>query len=141
MRSRVSTRRAALGVFLADRQHTGQDLQDAERLANLVAHQPAEIAKLCRLPLDGLGVARDEGVDGLLLQHADGLLRAAQHEDRGRGIAALTEPGRLAGEERLENLAEDLVLAEQLVDRRPLIETQQTELGRLGHHPVLAAIS
>ena len=117
-----------------DRQQASEDLQDAKRLANLVADQPAEIAKLGRLPLDRLRVARDERIDRLLLQHPHGRLRAAQHQDRCRGIAPLAEPGRLAGEKALENLAEDLIFAEQLVDRRALIEAQQTEFGRFAHH-------
>ena len=124
----------ALGSASLTRQNAGQHLQDAERLANLVTHQPAEVAKLRRLALDRLGVARDERVHGLLLQNAHGLLRPAQHQHRGGGIAALAEHGRLAGEETFENLAEDLVFAKQLVDRRALIEAQQPKLGRLRHH-------
>ena len=123
-----------LGIFLAGRQEASEHLEDAKRLANLVADQPAEIAKLGGLPVDGLRVARDERIDRLLLQHSHGRMRAAQHQDRCRGIAPLAEPRRLPGEKALENLAEDLILAEQLVDRCALVEAQQTELGRFAHH-------
>ena len=56
------------------------------------------------------------------------------HQDRGGRVAALAEDRGLAGEKGLENLAEDLVLPEQLMHRCPLIEPQEPELRRLGHH-------
>ena len=99
-----------------------------------MADQAAEVAQLRRLPLDGLGVARDERVDGLLLQDAHGLLCAAHHQDRGGRVTTLAEDRGFPGEKRLENLAEDLILPEQLVHRRPLIEPQEPQLRRLGHH-------
>ena len=64
------------------RQHPRQHLQDAERLPNLVAHQPAEVAQPRRLHLDLRHVTGDESVDGLLLQHADGALRTAERQHR-----------------------------------------------------------
>ena len=111
-----------------------RNLQDTERLADLMADQAAEIAQLRRLARDRLGVSRDERVDGLLLQHAHGLLRAAEHQHRRGGVAPLAEHRGLAGEEALENLAQDLILAQQLVDRSPLIEAQQPKLAGFGHH-------
>jgi hypothetical protein len=48
--------------------------------------------------------------------------------------AALGQLRRLAGEELLEDLRENLVLAQHLVDRRALVEAQQSELRRFGHH-------
>ena len=125
---------AGFGVRLAIRQHARRDLQHTERLADLVADQAAEVAQLRRLPLDGLGVAGDERVDGLLLQDAHGLLGAAHDEDRGGRITALAEDRGFPGEKRFENLAEDLILPEQLMHRCPLIEPQEPELRRLGHH-------
>ena len=134
MRSRVSTRRAVSGSVVAGCQHPRQNLQNAERLANLVADQAAEVAELRRLSVDRFAITGNECIDGFLLQHSHGLLRAADHEDSGGRVAPLAEHGCLSSEEGLENLTEYLVFTKQLVDRCALVEAQQSKLGGFRHH-------
>ncbi len=123
-----------LGVGFAYRQHPRQHLENTERLADLVADKAAEVAQLRRLPRDGFRIARDERVHRFLLQDAHGLLCAAQHQDRRHGVRCLAERDCLAHEERLEDLAENLILAQHLVHRGSLIEAQQSKLRRFRHH-------
>ena len=122
------------GVRAMGHQQPRRNLQDTERLADFMADQAAEIAQLRGLARDRIGVSRDERVDGLLLQHAYGLLRAAEHQHRRGSVAPLAERRGLAGEETLEDLAQDLIFTQQLVDRSALIEPEQSKLASLGHH-------
>ncbi len=111
-----------------------QHLQHAERLANLVTDQAAEAAQLSVLSFDGLGIAVDERIDGLALQFAHGLRRSTHCQHGSCRVGPLAERRGLAREERFEDFAEQLVFAQHLVHRRLLVEPQQTEFGRLGHH-------
>ena len=111
-----------------------QHLEYAERLADLVAHEASETAELAVLPFDGLGVAGDERIHRAALQLPHRLLRA-RHRQHGRGgVGLLAELRGFAGEEAFEDFAEELVLTEELVHRGALVEAQQPEFGRLGHH-------
>jgi len=108
-------------------------VQDAERLPYFVADEPRKSAHLLGLLFNGLRVARDEGVDRLLLQPAH---RRRQEPERAQSIGGGDR--RLGDrhfvlEELVQDLAEDLVLAQQLMNGCLLFVAQLAQLGGLRH--------
>ena len=86
------------------------------------------------LLLDRRGVFADEGVHGRPHQHADGARQAALDFEAFGDRRLQAEALGFLDQKGLEDLAEDLVLVQQLMRRGVLSVAQLAELARLVHH-------
>ena len=63
----------AVALLFTARQQVRDHLQHAEWLPDFVADEDGESSQLRGLTVDGFRILPDKRIDGLLLQHADGL--------------------------------------------------------------------
>ncbi len=95
---------------------------------------PRELPQALGLLGDGRGIERDERLDSLLQQHADGRMKTRDDGDALGGRRRQQEANGLVFNEPREDTAQQLVLAEHLVQRRALLMTQRPQLAGFLHH-------
>jgi hypothetical protein len=122
------------GFRVAGRDDPRHELQHTERLADFVADQHRKTFQLLGLPFNGGRVLGDEGIHGLLLQNANAFRDATDDLERLHGVDLRAHLLDFARHEAFEHDAEQVILAQQLMNRGPLLIAQLAELGGFAHH-------